>query len=303
MIKNAPLVLCIALVLGIVMLVNANKKDGFFLVKEEGVVLYRTPSTEEYLTLEQDEISLPVGTMIKTSEFSSAHVIFADNSLLSIDQNTELTINISEGNITIQQLSGKTWNRVESLTNGNHYIVVDRDVSAKADGTIFGFEVGNEEVVSNIEEGKVILANASTSLLVNESETGEIKDGAITKASTQDNFKKDRWYIRNKILDVIKRTGLDNIFLKDKLKKELAREDLIETRYTPTTDEVKVKVFEFVTSSDNPEICSDLTSIPEYVIYSKYSEIYSQIISSCEDSTLSSAELDALAEMYSSIKH
>lgn len=303
MIKNAPLVLCIALVLGTLMLVNADKKDGFFLVKEEGDIQYRTPGTEEYLALLQDEISLPIGTNIKTSEFSSAHVIFSDNSLLSLDQNTEVSINIAEGDITVQQITGKTWNRVESLTNGNKYSVVNGDVSAKADGTIFGFELFNEKIVSNIEEGKVILANTATSQALEESETGEVMDGAITKASTPEELKKDRWYIRNKLLDVIKRTGLDNIFLKDKLKKELAREDLIETRYTPITDEVKVKVFEFVTSSDNPEICSDLTSIPEYVIYSKYSEIYSQIVSSCEDSTLSSEELDALAEIYSSIKH
>jgi hypothetical protein len=302
MIKKIAVVIVIALTLGTILVISKDKNDGFYLIKEEGQIFYKVPEKSEYTELLQDEITLPVGTAIKTEQYSSAHVLLQDNSLISLDENTEVTIKIKDANVLIEQTSGKSWNRVETLSHGHSYDVTSRSARASANGTIFGFWVEGESIITNVEDGIVALSSEDNAVLLEEGDQGNVVGQAPTKSDIQDNIKKDRWYIRNKILDVLKRSGLDNIFLKDKVKKELARTDLVETRYTPVTEEIKESIFEIVTSSNDESVCEKSSNIPDYVTYSKYSELYHNFVEDCDDSILNSEELDALAKIYSGIK-
>jgi hypothetical protein len=237
-----------------------------------------------------------------TFKESSAYIILPDNSLISLDENTEVNVEIEQGNIKIQQYSGKTWNRVESLKNGNKFEVEAIDTRITAEGTIFGIEVFPESITTNIEDGKVVFQATNNQITLEEDQSATSSLGTATKKEMDNTLKVSRWYVRNKVLDVMKRSSLDNIFFKDKLKKELQREDFTETRFHPKSSELEDSIFEIVTGSNDPEVCSKINDIPHYATYSKFSEIYQQILSSCTNEKLSSEEIDNLARMYAEIK-
>jgi hypothetical protein len=301
MIKKIAVVIVIALSLGTILVLSKDRNQSFYLIKEEGEIFYKLPTNPEYTQLLQDEISLTVGSSIRTDRYSSAHVLLPDNSLISLDENTEVTVDINEENVKITQMNGKTWNRVETLSHGHSYDVVNNSIRASANGTVFGFRIENTSAITNVEEGIVALSIGDSAVLLEENEAGTTTDKA-TKGNISDDFKKTRWYIRNKIIDVVKRSGLDNIFLKDKVRKELNRTDLLETRYNPVAEEIKESIFEIVTGSDDASICSKSSTIPDYVTYSKYSELYQKFVENCSDEILSSDEIDSLAKIYSSLK-
>jgi hypothetical protein len=302
MIKKVAITIVIIALLGTAYIVTKDKPHSFYLIKEEGTVMYKYDESGIYATLNQDEISLPKGSNVMIFEESSAYIILPDNSLISLDENTEVNVEIEQGNIKIQQYSGKTWNRVESLKNGNKFEVEAIDTRITAEGTIFGIEVFPESITTNIEDGKVVFQATNNQITLEEDQSATSSLGTATKKEMDNTLKVSRWYVRNKVLDVMKRTSLDNIFFKDKLKKELQREDFTETRFHPKSSELEDSIFEIVTGSNDPEVCSKINDIPHYATYSKFSEIYQQILSSCTNEKLSSEEIDNLARMYAEIK-
>lgn len=302
MIQKIAGIIVIALILSTILLRNGDQVQGFYLIREEGEVFYKLPESIHYTEFTSDEITLPVGSTIKTDEYSSAHILLPDNSLISIDENTELTIDINEENVRIEQLTGKSWNRVETLSHGNSYDVRNTDTTASANGTIFGFGIDGETVMTNVEEGIVALSIAESVVLLEEGDQGSIVEQNAIKQSTDNQFKQSRWYIRNKLLDVIKRSGLDNIFLKDKLKKELQSTEVTETRYTPINEEINDVISRIDSNSNNSDICSETANFPDYVTYSKYANFYLKFVENCIDNVLDTKELESLSEIYSSIK-
>jgi len=185
-----------------------SKSITFTLIKESGKVEFKK-SIENYQTLENDEIDLPSKSFVKTSE-GEAHVVFGNNSMLSIDKNSEVEIIVDNQNTLINQLSGSTWNRVKKLTGSENYQVETPTALATVRGTKFGVELSkNPSEISGIYlvESKIDVAQKSSK----KTETLNPKEYLEVKPNTQENSVKSgelldenfqgRWYKRNRLID------------------------------------------------------------------------------------------------------
>ncbi len=123
------------------------------LTKESGVVSYKLPDANEFQQLDQDEVDLPTGTEVKTGPSSFAHVIFPDNSLMSLSTETQVTLNFEANTIKIFQLFGNTWHRVERVIRGSSYEVETPNTLATVRGTEFNVGVlpNNESEIYVVE--------------------------------------------------------------------------------------------------------------------------------------------------------
>lgn len=100
-----------------------------------------------------DQVEIPVGSSIRTTSEGEATIIFADNSILSMDVSTEIRLDeiptLESQNTSVFQLLGNTWHRVQSVSNGGSYEVETESLIAAVRGTSFGVELegeGDEEL-------------------------------------------------------------------------------------------------------------------------------------------------------------
>jgi len=122
--------------------------------KEFGEVFVTLPNKEE-INL-QNDISIPSGTIIKTGN-GSAIVAFIDNSVMTIDKNTEVEVTYTDTDISIMQNMGNTWHRVSSLVSSdNSYEVTTPTALATVRGTIFGVKVSKEGTTNVIVKESVV---------------------------------------------------------------------------------------------------------------------------------------------------
>lgn len=146
------IILTIVLIVGGISWILYTKKSHqntivFTLYKESGNVLAKTGS-EEYAAVSSESVSLPSGSTVKTED-GVAHAILSDNSTISIDSGTELTISDNGKTETkIMQYVGKTWHRVEKLL-GRTYEVETPTTVAVVRGTKFGVDVSDDELKSS----------------------------------------------------------------------------------------------------------------------------------------------------------
>ena len=122
---------------------SLQNNSQILLYKESGEVSYKS-ETGTYQKLLDDSISIKDGSYIKTGD-GYAHVIFADNSMMSLDQNTEVQILVENDSIDIMQLVGNTWHRVQTLTQGKSYQVDTQNAIAAVRGTKFAIEKDRED--------------------------------------------------------------------------------------------------------------------------------------------------------------
>lgn len=213
---------------GLVLILASQNNDPakFILVKELGNVMYKADSTDEYIELLDAEIELSSGSFIRTGEDSYARIFLADNSLISLDQDTEIQVVIDKGSsVAIDQLLGNTWHRVQTVLNGNEYKVNTMNTIAAVRGTIFGVNVLNDETsevfvidslvdVSAHENGSVIdTVGVQPGELANVlPDNNSIK---ITIKTIPEELKDSYWYKRNMMVDDVwqKLPGKGNRFM------------------------------------------------------------------------------------------
>lgn len=111
------------------------------LTKESGIIQYKLPNEEQFRTLDKDEEKIPTGTSVMTGKESLGHVIFPDNSLMSLSENTQVVVNYADKQIKIVQLLGNTWHRVTKVLQGNSYSVETPNTLATVRGTEFNVAV------------------------------------------------------------------------------------------------------------------------------------------------------------------
>lgn len=143
---------------------TANAGPSVLLVKESGFVTYKLPDSSDLLTMEQDEVNIPTGTTVKTGADTLAHVVFPDNSLMSLSKDTEVVINFEEKKTKILQLFGNTWHRVEKVLQGSSYEVETPNTLATVRGTEFNVGILNGEtelyvMESTVEATKIVKEN------------------------------------------------------------------------------------------------------------------------------------------------
>ena len=98
-------------------------------------------------TLSDGTHDLLPGDNVKTDEAGTGYIVFSDNSTLSLDKNSEITleeVNQSDDTfiIKVTQLAGRTWSRVENLFGKKtEYEVETPNTIAAVRGTVFGCDV------------------------------------------------------------------------------------------------------------------------------------------------------------------
>ncbi len=200
---------------GIYFLANNIKSTKFTLVKESGSIFYKEKTASDYTELYDEEINLEAGTFVKTDAESYGRIFLPDNSLISLDEKTEVQITFADNKADIQQLVGKTWHRVQSVTKGGEYKVQTPNTIAAVRGTIFGVGVDDKDnsrvfvEESNVDVNKYELQNNNVNILETQNlgidESAEIKRDTqsfrIIRGKLADELKSAFWYRRNKILD------------------------------------------------------------------------------------------------------
>jgi len=115
------------------------KKERIILVKEYGEVFYKEEDTSYTQTL-TDETEIKNKTFVKTEE-GEAQVTLPDNSLISLDKNTEIQINYDKDSTTINQVIGNTWNRIGKTLKKRDYSVSAPSALATVRGTKYWVQV------------------------------------------------------------------------------------------------------------------------------------------------------------------
>lgn len=196
---------------------SIDKQDvaKFNLYKEEGQISYKADSNSSYQDLNEEQIELPDKSFIKTSIGALAHVIFNDNSMISLDENTEIQVNYSATSRDIVQTSGNTWHRIQKLTDNSAYQVETSNTLATVRGTTFGVKIENPTQTSlyvtesQVEVNQTALENGKkvkkATQMVNEGKHLGIPDfGGDKKPDLTDisaEKKNTPWFKRNKVID------------------------------------------------------------------------------------------------------
>jgi hypothetical protein len=194
----------------------AKSEEQAVLVLESGLVTFKLPGSETYQTLAQEETYIPNGSFIKTEKDSYARVFFPDNSLVSLDQQTEIQVVYNNSEITIQQLIGKTWNRVQTVAKGGSFKVETPNTIAAVRGTVFGVEVDQDQNSSvNVDESEVEVSSFELdkegkvkilkTIKLNKDQFTRVQKAKLLAELKSEGLLEDQkltfWYIRNKILD------------------------------------------------------------------------------------------------------
>lgn len=132
-------------------------KDMITLYWESGEVFFTNKGVQE-AKLHKDSSSaiIHTGSQVRTIE-GSAYVLFPDNSMMSIDKNTIVTIEYSKEKVSILQTLGNTYHRVKTLESGQQYEVRTPGTLAAVRGTKFAVFFDNKTKKSNVKvtESKV----------------------------------------------------------------------------------------------------------------------------------------------------
>lgn len=220
------------------------------LTKEAGVVMYKLPNASEFKTLDTDEANVPTGTTIKTDNTALAHVVFPDNSLMSLSKDTEVVLNFEDKKIKIVQLLGNTWHRVEKVLQGNSYEVETPNMLATVRGTEFnvGILPNNESELYVMESVVDVTKMVKKDGLMVEEETQSVQQDKhilVPKSDTPAkmrlvnlpaNKKNTDWFERNKKLtEQIRKAEVD-------AEKEDSKKNPEVTSTPESIDEIRQKV-------------------------------------------------------------
>ncbi|MEK9178925.1 MAG: FecR family protein, partial [Patescibacteria group bacterium] len=236
-------------------LVNLPEKKEvtpFVLTLKSGVVEYRKSTIDAYVVLATGSAALPSKSMVKTG-IGTAEVLLENGSQISIDENTEITLNADSMGIKIQQFLGNTWHRVQKLLGVQTYQVITPTAVATVRGTKFGVRtlLGISKIITTENtvgvqlrtinpEGKEELGKEEPVSAGNESEILEAeKEIIIQKISPAE--REDKWFKKNeefdreydKKVDEIKKEFED--IKKEEEKKEREEYSNIERNPTPVS--------------------------------------------------------------------
>lgn len=175
--------------------------NNFTLIKESGNVYYKV--NNDYVQLQSNEIDLYSDINIKTDNDSSAYIILQDNSIVTIDQNSEIHIDIVGDDINITQITGNTWHRVRGLKG--EYKVITNNYDVKIRGTIFAVNILENEISVAVLEHSVEIQSKKSGkveeMILNEGQQGSFAQDKHEIKDIDDEFKDNNWYKKNVVID------------------------------------------------------------------------------------------------------
>ncbi len=149
-----------------------------------GNVEVQMPGTDEWLA-GANRMVLEEGTSIRTQDSSHAILTFyAGSTSIKLEPSTEIIVQQLNGdeeekNITVMQITGKTWSFVSpSESGGTVYRVDTPSASAIAQGTLFTVEIDNEgSTTIATTEGKVKVKAQDSEVIVASLQKVKVKSG------------------------------------------------------------------------------------------------------------------------------
>lgn len=191
-------------------LLSEESEPIFTLYKEQGTVLFKKPN-EDFQSLKEEKIVLPNNSVVKTED-GFAHILFPDNSMTSLDQYSEILVNISGNYRSIKQIIGNTWYRIQKLSSNQKFEVETPNTLATVRGTKFG--TGSKEEESNVwvieDKVNVSLLNKDkeqqesgnqTDLKVNQN--AHISNNILEVTEIPEETTENYWFKRNMRIDVL----------------------------------------------------------------------------------------------------
>lgn len=183
---------------------SANEAN-ITLFRESGEVYYNAAglSAQQVLNENKTEVNITSGTEVRTQD-GTGYIIFPDNSMLSIDTNTSITVTYTPQKVFIFQTLGNTYHRVKSLESGQAYEVETPGTLAAVRGTKFAVMLDAESTDVKVTESKVSVTNTETQKeeMVEEGTQINTKDMKKSQMTEQD-FRDGDWIEKNEILNDI----------------------------------------------------------------------------------------------------
>ncbi|MBN2015764.1 FecR domain-containing protein [Candidatus Dojkabacteria bacterium] len=166
------------------------------------------------ISVSSGEVTIYRGDVIKTDDTGLGYIIFSDNSIISLDHNTEIEIihhkeEDESFNVKIKQLIGRTWSRVVNLTGKEaDYQLETSNTIAVIRGTEFECYTQQNTSTFYTHEGTIVLKLQDLEFQENEIllEAGKMfenNDSEINKITNREELltlkkditlKEDYWY-------------------------------------------------------------------------------------------------------------
>ncbi len=128
----------IGALIGLASFVPSSKKgtQDIIVFVESGNVFTKENSEGTYTPLTEKKVLVANGSYVKT-EKGLAHVVFPNNAVTSLGENAEMRVLYSDTGISITQLLGDTYHRIQTLASGKSYEVRTPGTLAAVRGTKF----------------------------------------------------------------------------------------------------------------------------------------------------------------------
>lgn len=205
---------------------NKNSSEIYVFI-ESGNILIKKNANSSYSPASEKKTLVTTGSYIKT-ELGLAHVLFPNNSVLSVGENSEVEINYTKQKTSIAQLMGDTYSRVEKLTSGDSYEVSTNGTLAAVRGTKFAVRYDpkikkakvavteNTVNVSRTESTNVTPTEVSVGMLASVDETINLVNvkQLVTLSPSKNDVSMQPWIGRNALLDEYIKTDAKNFFEK-----------------------------------------------------------------------------------------
>ena len=208
-------ILALTTIIGLIAIFTFTKKNdqGIYVYVESGTVLTKNTKDDTYVPVSNNKALIKNNSYVKTQS-GLAHIIFPDNSVTSLAEQSEIKVAYSKNKISILQLLGTTYERVEKLASGKSFEVQTAGTLAAVRGTKFAVSYN-----ANIKKAKIaVTENIVAVSRVNASTTQptEVSVGAlatvdenlpingkqsVTVGLTKNDVELKNWLDRNTLID------------------------------------------------------------------------------------------------------
>jgi hypothetical protein len=207
------------------------------LVGVSSIYLYLTKSStiSAYLSIESGQVFVDSGKgfvgaedgmklkrnyIIKTGENSEASVVFYESVVVSLDPNTEISIEeLSKKNINLKQNSGSSWTKFMTIMGVSGITIETPNTVATVRGTNFGVDMFSVFV----DEGLVNVKSGSDEYDIGAGENSLYEEGKLTKGKLTEEQKKKIIEFKKRQISILK-----EIRIKELEKKKIIVEKLLQ---------------------------------------------------------------------------
>jgi hypothetical protein len=119
---------------GIKVTIDTPKQTPIYVYKEYGEMSYKNKSSDTYIQIDQKKTEIANYATVKTGN-GRGYVMFPDNSSISLSSSTEIEISYEPTKVSIMQLLGSTYHRINTLVTGTKYEIRTPNTLAAIRGT------------------------------------------------------------------------------------------------------------------------------------------------------------------------